>query len=46
MTIIHQGIESFDQNSPEFNRQSCIEGWQYFIKESLFSFLNKVGNAS
>lgn len=34
------GIESFPQDIPEFKRESCKAGWEYFIKESLTDYLN------
>lgn len=32
-------IEDFDDSIPEFNRKSCIGGWNYFIQERLVQFL-------
>ena len=32
-------IDDFDDSIPEFRRESCIGGWNYFIKESLVQFL-------
>ncbi len=34
------GIESFPQDIPEFKRESCLEGWNYFIKQRLKEFLD------
>jgi uncharacterized protein YndB with AHSA1/START domain len=39
LTLTHQIIESFPQNIPEFQRESCIEGWNWFIKQSLKDYL-------
>ncbi|OUR91107.1 ATPase [Flavobacteriales bacterium 34_180_T64] len=33
-------IEDFDDSIPEFTRESCLTGWDYFIKERLTSYLN------
>jgi len=33
-------IEDFQSNIPEFERASCIGGWNYFIKERLTAFLS------
>jgi uncharacterized protein YndB with AHSA1/START domain len=33
------GMESFPQDIPEFTRESCRAGWEYFIQKSLFEFL-------
>ena len=35
-------IEDFTADIPEFKRESCIGGWNYFIKERLFAFLTKM----
>ncbi|WP_053991294.1 SRPBCC domain-containing protein [Mangrovimonas sp. TPBH4] len=34
-------IEDFQEGIPEFSRESCLEGWQYFINESLKAYLDK-----
>lgn len=31
--------EDFDDSIPEFRRESCVAGWQYFISESLSKYL-------
>ena len=33
-------IEDFDDAIPEFRRESCLAGWNYFIKDRLVSFIN------
>ena len=33
--------ENFPDDVPEFTRESCLGGWNYFIKESLKSYLVK-----
>lgn len=33
-------IEDFDDSIPEFKRESCQAGWDYFIKERLYNFLS------
>ena len=33
--------ESFPEDIPEFTRESCIGGWEYFIKERLKEHLEK-----
>ena len=40
LKLTHQVLESFPQNIPEFTRESCLGGWNYFIKERLMSYLN------
>lgn len=32
-------LEDFPQNIPEFKRESCIGGWEYFIKDRLKKYL-------
>ena len=39
--LTHQVIESFPSDVPEFTRDSCIGGWNYFIKQNLKSYLEK-----
>jgi len=33
--------ESFPLDIPEFKRESCVEGWTYFIKKRLKEYLDK-----
>ena len=35
--------EDFPDNIPEFKRENCLAGWQYFISQSLKQFLAKTG---
>ena len=37
-------VENFPDNIPEFKRESCERGWNYFICESLKKFLKKMNN--
>ena len=39
LTLSSYGNESFPQDIPEFKRESCQAGWDYFIKDSLKRFL-------
>lgn len=32
-------IENFPENVPEFTRQSCKAGWEYFIQQNLNNFI-------
>jgi uncharacterized protein YndB with AHSA1/START domain len=41
LKLTHQGQETFPQDIPEFSRESCTAGWNYFIAESLRKFLEK-----
>jgi len=33
-------LESFPVDVPEFTRDSCVGGWNYFLKDRLVTFLN------
>lgn len=33
-------LEDFPEDIPEFKRESCIAGWEYFIKERLPAYLS------
>lgn len=39
LTLTNTGLDSFPDNIPEFNRQSCLDGWNYFIKDRLSNYL-------
>lgn len=41
LRLTHQVQESFPEDIPEFTRKSGIEGWTYFIRNSLKEFLEK-----
>ncbi len=41
LVLTWTGIESFPQDIPEFTRESGIAGWEYFIQQSLPSFLSR-----
>ena len=34
-------LEDFPDDIPEFKRESCIAGWEYFINNRLKEFLEK-----
>lgn len=40
LRLTHTGMESFPGDIPEFSRESCEEGWHYFIKKSLKEYLD------
>jgi len=44
LVLTTEVVEDFPQDIPEFKRESCIGGWNYFIKERLKQFLegNKI----
>jgi len=33
-------LEDFDDAIPEFRRESCVGGWNYFIKDRLVQYLS------
>ncbi len=37
----HKGIETFPQDNPDFSRESGQAGWDYFLRESLKTFLER-----
>ena len=39
LKITNIGIESFPLNNPDFSRESCQEGWEFFINKRLVDFL-------
>ena len=41
MRLIHEGIESFAANGPDFTKESFAEGWTMIIGKSLKDFTEK-----
>jgi len=39
LTLTHAGGETFPQDNPVFFRETGVEGWTYFLQDSLKSFL-------
>jgi uncharacterized protein YndB with AHSA1/START domain len=39
LRLTNQGLNSFPKDIQEFTRESCIEGWNYFIKNRLKEYL-------
>ncbi|RZT96368.1 uncharacterized protein YndB with AHSA1/START domain [Ancylomarina subtilis] len=39
LRVSHFVTTGFDQSIPEFRRESCQQGWEYFIKDRLKAFL-------
>lgn len=33
-------VEDFPDDIPEFTRESCLGGWNYFLKENLYNYFN------
>ncbi len=40
LELTHRFIESFPRNIPEFTRESCLGGWDYFINGQLKKYLD------
>jgi hypothetical protein len=40
LKLTHRGHETFPKDEPVFSRQHCVEGWTYFICQSLKTFLD------
>lgn len=38
-TLTTKVLEDFDDAIPEFKRESCVEGWNFFINERLSDYL-------
>jgi uncharacterized protein YndB with AHSA1/START domain len=41
LRLTHHVKESFPEDIPEFTRDSCVEGWTFFIRKSLKTYLEK-----
>ncbi|PLX15116.1 MAG: ATPase [Marinilabiliales bacterium] len=41
LKLTNEGLETFPEEIPEFRRESCEGGWNYFIKERLKIYLNQ-----
>ncbi|MUP39737.1 SRPBCC family protein [Labilibaculum euxinus] len=41
LRITNLGLETFPQDIPEFSRESCTDGWEYFINQRLKEYLNQ-----
>lgn len=41
LTLTHNGQETFPQDVPEFRRENCVAGWEYFIHNRLLKHLSK-----
>ncbi len=41
LTLTAEGMDSFPQDIPEFSRESCTAGWNYFIRERLKAYIDK-----
>lgn len=40
LKVMVEVLEDFPQDIPEFKRESCVGGWNYFIGDSLTAYLS------
>ncbi|RZS92643.1 SRPBCC family protein [Aquimarina brevivitae] len=40
LVLTHEVTESFPSEIPEFKRESCVQGWNFFIQEQLKRYLS------
>ena len=40
LTLTNKWIDDLPQDIPEFSRESCLGGWQYFINGRLKDYLS------
>ncbi len=43
ITVINEGLETFPSEIPEFTKESCKGGWEYFIQQRLPEYLESKG---
>ena len=41
VTLTHEGSHTFPRDDPVFSRENCVQGWNYFLCESLKRFLDE-----
>lgn len=41
LQLTNEGLHTFPKDIPEFTRESCTQGWEFFLKLNLKNFLNK-----
>jgi uncharacterized protein YndB with AHSA1/START domain len=44
LRLVHTITEDFPKNIPEFTKESCIAGWDYFIRQRLKDYLASKDN--
>ena len=40
LRLTNTGLDSFPDNMPEFTRESCVGGWEFFLKDNLKKYLD------
>ncbi len=43
LRLTNEGLETFPQDIPEFTKESCQAGWEFFIKINLKEYIEKKG---
>ena len=46
LRLTNEGLETFPQEFPEFSRESCVGGWQYFIQGNLKHYVEGLSSDS
>lgn len=46
LKLTNHGLESFPDGIPEFSRENCRAGWEYFIQDRLKAYVERSGEAS
>jgi uncharacterized protein YndB with AHSA1/START domain len=41
LKLTHRGHETFPKDDPVFSREHCVDGWNYFIRQQLKTFLDE-----
>ncbi len=41
LVLTNEGLDSFPAEIPEFSKEACVGGWEYFIKGRLREYLRK-----
>ena len=42
LSVLVEVLEDFDDSIPEFKRESCVGGWEYFINGQLKNYINSL----
>lgn len=42
LKLTHHVLENFSEDIPEFSRESCLQGWEFFIKNNLKDYFEKL----
>lgn len=41
LRLTNEGLDTFPNDIPEFTRENCVGGWEYFINQNLKNYLKK-----